>query len=648
MIETTLQNVFGFTALRDGQKATIDKVLQHKSCAAIFPTGSGKSLCYQLPALHLPHLTLVISPLLALMKDQLAFLQSKGIAAATLDSTQTPDEAQAVIRGVTQGEIRILMVSVERLKNERFREMIKNVPISMLVVDEAHCISEWGHNFRPDYLMLPTYRAQFNIPQVLLLTATATPAVIRDMRDKFTIAEDDVVLTGFYRPNLALNVIAAESNKLAQLTDHVLHEPQSPTIIYVTLQQTAEAVASHLIQQGINAAAYHAGLESTQREHIQDAFMANRIDCVVATIAFGMGVDKANIRRVFHFDLPKSIENYSQEIGRAGRDGLSSTCTVFADLSGITVLENFVFGDTPERSAIDALLAQIPEADWHVKLHSLSNETNIRQLVLKTLLVYLEMEGIIEMGFSYFAEYRFKTLQPVEAILAKFQGERQQFVEQIFRASPKARTWHQVDFDRLWHESRGERKRAIRALNYFEELGLIQLETKQMTDVYHVRQPHFDRDMVASTLTALTQTKEQAAIERIDEMVQFFSSERCLSYRLADYFGDTQSPRQPTGCGHCSVCLGQPAVLNQPENTTLASATQVIDWCQPLIAAASKHEITVTETLLCRFLCGLTTPFFTRLKARQMVGFGQLSAMPFRQCLALIESSSILSNATIN
>ena len=198
MIVQTLKQYFGFEALRAGQTQVIQHVLSGQSATAIFPTGAGKSLCYQLPALHLPHLTLVISPLLALIKDQLEFLRSKGIAAASIDSTQDRDRTQRIMQQARSGQLKILMISVERLKNERFRQFISQVPISMLVVDEAHCISEWGHNFRPDYLKLPYYRDQLNIPQVLLLTATATPQVIEDMRQKFNIDKGAITVTGFY------------------------------------------------------------------------------------------------------------------------------------------------------------------------------------------------------------------------------------------------------------------------------------------------------------------------------------------------------------------------------------------------------------------------------------------------------------------
>src|SRR3989338_3635764 len=230
---STLERVFGFKQLRPGQERVVTAVLAGRSAAAIFPTGSGKSLFYQLPALHLPHLTLVVSPLLALMQDQLAFLHARGISAASIDSAQSREEASAVMARAKSGELKILMISVERLKNERFRNFIAQVPISLLVIDEAHCISEWGHNFRPDYLKLPDYQRQFGIPQVLLLTATATPPVIADMQAKFAIAAADVVTKIFYRPNLNLLVEPVSgADKRRRLVEWLAPRAAPPTPAY--------------------------------------------------------------------------------------------------------------------------------------------------------------------------------------------------------------------------------------------------------------------------------------------------------------------------------------------------------------------------------------------------------------------------------
>jgi len=493
MIRQTLLDTFGFSQFRPGQEPAINSVLAGRSAAAIFPTGSGKSLCYQLPALHLPHLTLVVSPLLALMQDQLQFLERHGIAAGSIDSAQDRDEANRVMARARNGELKILMISVERLKNERFRNFIQQVPISLLVIDEAHCISEWGHNFRPDYLKLPAYQQELNIPQVLLLTATATPPVIADMQARFAIAAEDVVTTGFYRGNLHLGVEpVASGDKPARLAQWLGERPGEASIVYVTQQKTAEEVAAQLSGQGIAASAYHAGLPHERRDAIQRQFMTGQINCIVATIAFGMGIDKSDIRNVVHYDLPKSIENYSQEIGRAGRDGAPSRCLILANRDNLNVLENFVYGDTPEligiRAVLDDLLA-VPDSgagqgQWEIMLNALSSQSNIRQLPLKTLLVQLELRGIIAPRYAYFAEYRFKYLLPAEQLVARFQGERQQFVQSIVSTSKIARTWCTVDFDTLWHQHSAERGRVIKALDYFQEQGWIEMESKQMTEVY--------------------------------------------------------------------------------------------------------------------------------------------------------------------
>ncbi|MGF1767339.1 RecQ family ATP-dependent DNA helicase [Enterovibrio makurazakiensis] len=637
----TLNQVFGFESLRGGQQQVVDNVLSGHSSAAIFPTGSGKSLCYQLPALHLPNLTLVISPLLALMKDQLDFLKSRGIAAASIDSSLTYDESREVMRGVKAGEIKILMISVERLKNERFRQFISSVSISLMVIDEAHCISEWGHNFRPDYLKLPVYCRQLNIPQVLLLTATATPKVIEDMGNKFGIESENIVITGFYRENLDLNVIACtENTKSEVLLEQVHRHDSAPTIIYVTLQNTAQSVADFLQQHGVPAHAYHAGLPNELRQNIQSRFMEGGINCIVATIAFGMGVDKSDIRSVIHYDLPKSIENYSQEIGRAGRDGQPSTCTVLANRESLSVLENFVYGDTPDHSAIRAVIDEIGTTPlgsaWEVMLNRLSRDTNIRQLPLKTLLVYLELEGVIEPKFSYFADYRFKALVSIDNILAKFDGERQQFVKAVFDSSPKSRTWHTVDFEALWQGYQADRQRAVKALDYFAERGWIELESKQMTDVFNICRPEACQGREASDLSErihqMFQNKEQSEVERIHAMLALFETQTCLSHRLASYFADEHAPEQ---CGHCSVCRGDIAVLPGGSPLALLELDQLKAACQPLFDAA-KMEV-VTAEAVARYLCGISSPLTGRLRVGRTAGFGQFSHYPFADVKALCE-----------
>ncbi len=632
MIEQTLKQTFGYDRFRPGQDQAIRAVVGGRSAAAIFPTGSGKSLCYQLPALLLPHLTLVVSPLLALMQDQLAFLHRHGIAAASIDSAQSREQASETMARAKSGELKILMISVERLKNERFRNFISQVPISLLVVDEAHCISEWGHNFRPDYLKLPDYQHQFNIPQVLLLTATATPPVIADMQAKFSIAADDVVTTGFYRPNLNLLVEPVTGfNKQRRLVAWLADKGGQPTIVYVTQQKTAEQVAEHLAQRGFPASAYHAGMAHELRESIQRRFMEGELNCIVATIAFGMGIDKADIRNVVHYDLPKSVENYSQEIGRAGRDGQPSDCLVLANRDSLSVLQNFVYGDTPEHDGIRCVLDELRQAgaggQWELMLNQLSDQSNIRQLPLKTLLVQLELRGIIAPRFAYFAEYRFKYLLEPEVLVTRFEGERRQFVEAIVHTSARARTWCTLDFDMLYQQHGADRGRVVKALEYFQEKGWIELESKQMTDVYALLDANFDAEALSEELHAYFKQHEASEITRIENMLALFESAECLSQRLATYFGDANAPQR---CGHCSVCRGQVAQL--PEPAVLAPLGEI-----DLDARCAEFNQRYTQLkggapsveCLTRFLCGISVPVFTKLKARQIPEFASLEAYPY-------------------
>ncbi|TCO03654.1 RecQ family ATP-dependent DNA helicase [Natronoflexus pectinivorans] len=633
-VKTSLKNYFGFDAFRPGQEKVVNALLAGRSSAAIFPTGSGKSLCYQLAALHLPNLTLVVSPLLALISDQLESMEASGIPAARIDSTLNHKQMNQIREDVRSGKIKVLMVSVERFKNESFRRFLSGIPVSMMVVDEAHCISEWGHNFRPDYLKLPEYRMQFNVSQVLLLTATATPKVIEDMCRKFDIAKDDVAITGFFRENLHLSVIPAEESKKKDVLANLLvNEKSDSAIVYVTLQKTAEEVAAYLREKDIVAAAYHAGMNNADREAIQNGFMNGHIPVIVATIAFGMGIDKPDIRHVVHYDLPKSIESYSQEIGRAGRDGQVSKCTLLGNLDGLNVLENFVYGDTPELSGIKTLLGDIQKADnrWEVQSLKLSGDTNIRMLPLKTLLVYLEMEGIIKPLFSYFSTYRFKNVLDNDAIVAKFSGERAGFIKAIFDHSEKARTWTSVDFDAILSAYPADRQRIVSALDYFNEQGFIQLEAKQMIEVFEVLQSNFDVDVLASTIHQKFATREAAEVKRINDMVEFFGSDDCLSKTLSTYFGEQTNWEK---CGTCSVCKKGAAKLKKTIVLPDLKPEDVKEHLSAFNDAVKGREF--SPVVLTRFLCGIHTPVFSKIKASSIKGYGTLEHHRFREVLQMI------------
>jgi ATP-dependent DNA helicase RecQ len=627
MLEQHLQKYFRFNAFKQGQKDVIQQIMNRQSAAAIFPTGAGKSLCYQLPAMLLPEMTLVVSPLLSLMKDQLDFLLEHSIPAARLDSTLPREEYADILEKAKRGELKILMISVERFKNERFRHHLERMNVSLMVIDEAHCISEWGHNFRPEYLKLPMYQQEFEISQMLLLTATATEQVIDDMCRKFQIPRENVTVTGFYRENLFLQVTSArESEKTTQLLQRINEVPHDPTIVYVTLQKTAENVAEFLGDHHINASPYHAGMRNEKREEIQNQFMAGELDCIVATIAFGMGIDKEDIRRIIHYDLPKSIENYSQEIGRSGRDGKPAFCEVLANRDNLNILENFIYGDTPEKESIYKLLGQIKHNKgflWEIKLTALSNELNIRALPLKTLLVYLDMEGIIRPKFTYFDEYSFKYLAKPAQITSRFQGERKQFVSTLLKHCHSKKVWTYVNIQDMLNNYKTDRQRVIAALEYFAEKGWIELQSKQAVDVYDIMNQAFDIDRMTENMYSLFKSKEEHEIQRIHNMVKFFESDSCLSKRLAKYFGEHL---EQESCGHCSFCQHGSVIIQHTTELSPLSEFNFEEIAKEFIRAVGEH---LSVTNLTKFLCGIYTPVFSKLKIKTLPHFGILECYPF-------------------
>lgn len=627
----TLQQTFGFESFLPGQGAVIEAVLAGRSALAVFPTGQGKSLCYQLPALHLPGLSLVVSPLMALMKDQVDFLVSRGVAAARLDSSLSFNEINTIYEQLGRNELKLLYVAPERFANERFVNLVAKLQVSLLVIDEAHCISEWGHNFRPDYLKLAELATNLAVPVVLALTATATPKVSSDICHSFAINTHDYVQTGFYRPNLSLLFSPVEDPDqllLQALTDN----PVGPTIVYVTLQSTAEKVAELLSASGHQARPYHAGLKNEMRQETQDWFMETDSAIVVATIAFGMGIDKADIRYVYHYNLPKSLENYSQEIGRAGRDGQPSICTVLGSGADLQSLENFVYGDTPDADMVRACIDHILEQDvtFDVGVYELANSFDIRPLVIKTLLIYLELEGVIKATGPFYSSYTFKPLKPSAEILARFDEERQRFLRQLLSCAVKRKVWFTIDLEEAARKTGSPRKRVISALDYLEQCGDLELRVSGARLGYRrVASDCLNADQLKEKLIARFEHREESDLNRLQLVLDLCNHKGCKSRFLLDYFGE----KLDGDCGHCSFCLSK---VNRPvlrEKAEISSLDAVlVDDLRRLREQYPKALATPRQ--IARFLCGLSSPMLTRNKLTKNELYGRLEGAPFGLVMA--------------
>ncbi len=355
-LTAALDEHFGFEEFRPGQRPVIDAILEGRHAVAVMPTGAGKSLCYQLPALCLEGCAIVVSPLISLMKDQVDALRERGIAAAYVNSSMGPWEQRAALEAAANGELKLLYLAPERFRFEGARAAIKRIPLSLFVVDEAHCISKWGHDFRPDYMLLGDVIRDLQAPRVAAFTATATPRVRQDIIDRLGVPDPFVTVSGFLRENLHLSVVPVRrmKEKDAHLVA-LLRDTDGSAVVYCATRKKCEAVGATLARHRIEAAIYHAGLDDGTRQAVQDAYRLDQVKVVVATNAFGMGIDKADVRAVIDDEIPGSLEAYYQEVGRAGRDGDWSRCVLLFTYADTRIHEFFISkgGDnlTPERRA---------------------------------------------------------------------------------------------------------------------------------------------------------------------------------------------------------------------------------------------------------------------------------------------------------
>jgi ATP-dependent DNA helicase RecQ len=570
MPSRVLKEIFGFDSFRPGQEEAIRAVLEGRDTLAVMPTGGGKSLCYQVPALMQDSLTVIVSPLISLMKDQVdSLIQSSVAGAATLHSGLSPEERWEVERRVRTGEIRMLYVAPERLRSLEFVLSLRRAGVGLFVVDEAHCISEWGHDFRPDYLFLPRAVRDLGSPPVLALTATATPRVREDILRSLKMRSPEVVVTSFNRPNLTYRVLPAKEkkDKLPLILD-VVRNAAPPGIVYATTRKECEELAAHLRRSGVDAAAYHAGMGPAERSDVQERFMTDELSVVVATIAFGMGVDKPNVRFVVHSSVPGSLPAYMQESGRAGRDGETSECVVLYRGADLGRRKRLVTLGTAGEEDVGSLFHSLAglERDGRVNVppNALSALGGVDPDSAWIVLGSLEESGLIHRGYDLWAEVEVRRLEEER------EGLREE-VAAVHAALPGSGT---IGLPELARRADVRPAVAQGALYRMMVDGVAEIIPRGSVVDVRLKASMLDARSHRNIAGRL-KSRAKAAYAQIRGVEAYTNLTTCRREHLLRHFGDTE-PVAP--CGACDVCLGEAEMSREPPHAapeTLLSGTAV-------------------------------------------------------------------------
>lgn len=667
-----LQRFFGYQEFRPGQEEIIRSALARRDTLVVMPTGGGKSLCYQIPALLLDGVTIVISPLIALMKDQVDALARCGVRATTINSTLDFATVRQRMTDIRFGLYTLVYVAPERFESASFIELIQDVPISLFAVDEAHCISEWGHDFRPSYMRLREAAAALGRPPIIALTATATPFVQEDIISQLGLEEPRRFVRGFDRPNLSYNVHAS-TDKESDLRELMRTEVErdGSVVIYCGTRKNVESVGTMLVAERLPVTIYHAGMPDRERRDAQDSFIEGKVKAIVATNAFGMGIDKANVRHVIHYDMPGSIEAYYQEAGRAGRDGLPSDCTLLYSTRDRRLQEFFIRSSFPDREQLESLY----ETLWdmvHVGIgnryegvfvpdeREMASRSRIHPGSLQSTLAVLEKNNIIrKIKAERLGALRFlATSNEIQDYYRRTRDpDRQKTIIALLRTLGGAALGQQTLFNPEEVASKhGISNEAFdRSLRALMMGGLLHYTPPTPGTGYQFLTERLASRKLVIDERALELARERALL-KLEAVERYVRSATCRRDFILEYFC---AEHNPTPCGRCDVCRNGPHVL-APSTTAANGATgfgshaprpQVTRAIELLLAAAHELGGRFGKMTLVDILRGGHTTTIDRFGLATYHRFGELADMERTELAriadALVNERLLESSATL-
>lgn len=606
---------FGKQGFRPMQRELIECALAGQSCLGVLPTGSGKSLCYQIPALLLGKLTVVVSPLIALMRDQADSLERLGIHCARYDSSLTVQEREEVLRKAVAGQITMLFVAPESLANPVLQEALDQVEPGLFVIDEAHCVSEWGHSFRPDYLSLPGYARARKFHAVMALTATATCRVRDDLTHIFGISAECVFCMPPTRENIARQVIVRdEGGKMDFLAEFLADPANNPAIVYTRTRKGTEELSAGLSRLGIACKSYHAGMSPEARAAVQDEFLNGTIPVLVATIAFGMGIDKPDVRSVIHYHLPSSPEAYVQESGRAGRDGLPSRSIILFHPSDVRTARNRIASSVPDMSSIHMLMKRLLTGGINaVSLYEASTECDISEQALGKILYDLEREGHISTRARGYKYYRVKPLFPLAVIVGGREEDEIRLLSWLHE-HPEGELRDLADAGGFEWED---------AMEWLEDLALTgewQVGFRQRAVLLEAGENAPFSEQAASDHAARFARQMKSDEERLEAGTRLLLQDACLTSALDAYFGF------PDGkpCGYCGFCTGTNDTAVADREEARQDISDVL-FAQLADLAAEGRDALSRPGQFARFLLGFLGPAALRSRLWNHPLYGALA-----------------------